>query len=112
MVSDNFVNDVKVFFDSIRNIGICAALTLGLPFIEKTMPLIFCNSNALKFTAVSFSIGVILGLYVFNLIWLFKSLKSKGSSKFSYAISSIVIMSLITLAIGSTAFIEVWGNLY
>lgn len=111
MISDKFVSDVKIFFDSIRNIGLCAALTLGLPFIEKAMPTIW-GSNALKFIAVSFSIGVIFGLYAFNLIWLFKNLESEAKSRIFNAASSFIIIFLVTLAIGSTAFNEVWGKLY
>ena len=111
MVLDKFVHDVKIFFDSIRNIGTCSALTLGLPFLEKAMPII-CDSYMLKVIAVSFSISIIFALYLFNLIWLFNSLESEVKSKVFNAFGSLVIILLITIAIGGTAFVEVWSKLF
>ena len=111
LISEEFIEDIKTLFDSIRNIGICAALTIGLPFIEKTMPLV-CNSTWLKLSATACTIGVIIGLYILNLIWLFSKLDSKPKSKHFHLFSSFIVMSLISLAIGSTAFAKVWGQLF
>lgn len=111
MISKEFIKDIKTLFDSIRNIGICAALTIGLPFIENTTPLV-CNSIWLKLSATAFTIGVIIGLYIFNLIWLFSELASKPKSKYLYLVSSFIVMSTISLAIGSAAFSRVWGQLF
>lgn len=111
LISKELITDTKTLFDAIRNIGICAALTLGLPFIEQSIPVAF-GGNWLKAIAVYCTIGVIIGLYLCNLAWLFSSLTAKQSSKHFHAVSSTIVILLITLSICSTAFQQVWGQLF
>lgn len=105
------IEDIKVLFDAIRNIGICVALTLGLPFIEAAIPIIFDNA-IVKIIAIGTTFGVILGLYSLNLLWLYTNLKGAPKSKYSHFIGFFIIVITITVAIGGAAFAEVWHQLF
>jgi hypothetical protein len=111
LTSDDFSLDIKVFFDAIRNIGICAALILGLPSIELAMPVIF-NCNIIKIFATSFTLGMVIGLYLLNLVWLFKSLKVRSKNKMLFMISSVIVIGLISLAVGISSISSVWGSIF
>lgn len=110
MFSNKFVTDIKTFFDSIRNIGLCVALTIGLPFIEKSANF-YCENTTFTYAVVTLSVALIVFLYFFNLVWLFSSQQGEVMSKLLYILSLITIMGLITVAIGGAAFVEVWGKL-
>lgn len=111
MFSKEFISDIKTLFDAIRNIAICASLTLGLPFIEIATPTVF-GHNWLKFIATSLTIGIILGLYIFNLVWLFSSFSERPKSKLLHGTSSFILVTLVSATIAGTAFKQVWGLLF
>jgi hypothetical protein len=111
MISDEFRDDIKLFFDGLRNIAICVALVTGLPIIERVTPLV-CDSTWLKFSVTSFSIGMIISLYILNLVWLHVSFKQEPTSKFMQLFGFTILLLLITIATGTTVFINTWPQIY
>jgi uncharacterized membrane protein len=110
MITDEFIRDIKLLFDGLRNIAICVALAAGLPIIEKVTPMIF-DSSLLKFTVVTLSISVIILLYVFNIIWLHVSFEQKSTSKILHVVGFTTLLLLVTIATGAAVFIEIWPQL-
>lgn len=111
MISDEFRDDIKLFFDGLRNIAICVALFSGIPIIESITPIIF-GSDFLKYFVSIFSIGLIIGLYVLNLIWLHVSFQQEPLSRIMHFISFTTLMVIITLATGASMFIKIWPQLF
>jgi hypothetical protein len=102
----DFKEDIKTFFDGLRNIGICVALVSGLPFFEKLL-----STNCLKYIFVYSLIGMILALFGLNIFWVHNSLKSPPQSKKLYLVGFIVVFTLVTIAIAGTVFSEVWPKI-
>jgi hypothetical protein len=96
-------DDLKVIFDSLRNVGICAGFLLGASYVYNDSPLIFGSSYLT--TAIIFGLVIFcLALYSMNAWWLFTSLKSKPKSKVTHVIGG---MSLIAMATIATALIGI-----
>jgi hypothetical protein len=110
MFTENFIRDINLMFDGLRNIGICVALAAGLPILEKVTPMI-CDSSLFKFAVVTFSIAVIIFLYVFNLIWLYVSFEQEPTSKILHLLGFTTLLFLVTIATGAAVFIKIWPQL-
>ncbi len=110
MINEEFLSDIKTLFDAFRNIGICAALTLGLPYVEQSI-LSVSNSVWLSHLVTEFYMLIIAIFYLFNLIWLFGTLKEKPKYKALFVVSSIIVISLVTLSICVVAFDQIWNQI-
>lgn len=104
------IEDIKTVFDGFRNISICVALVIGLPILQDVTPLIL-GSVWLKFSVISFSIGMITALYGFNLYWVYKSLKGTPHSKIFNVISFFVLFTFASIAIGGSAALKILPKL-
>jgi hypothetical protein len=111
MISDEFRDDIKLFFDGLRNVAICVALFTGVPIIESITPII-SGSNFLKYFVSIFSIGIIAGLYALNLIWLHVRFQQEPTTRIIHFISFTTLMIIITLATGASVFIKICPQLF
>ena len=107
MDRENKADDVKTLFDSIRNIGICVGLTLGLPMIQNTLGQGFWGA-----TITYFSFGIILGLYLFNIFFTLVKLKEKPSVPLIYYIGFPMISILTTFIMGGVALTKVHDQMF
>ena len=103
---DKLINDVKILFDGLRNIGICVALISSLPFIEKLQ-----IRNFFRQTFVIMLSSLALILFALNVAWVYKSLTSEPLSKKLHLLSSIIFFILVTIAIAIVALTEVWPKI-
>lgn len=121
--NENKLNDIKVFFDTLRNTSICIGLFLGILIIrdaikeainkprDATDP-IFLNNKEIYLdlnTYLSFAfMAFIILLLFFNLGWMSYSIKEKSKSKLMHwtylaimcitiGIASLLIIKLIPL---------------
>lgn len=90
--------DTKTFFDSLRNMGICIAMLLGLPTLYAATDYL---PHALQTVAGCFVIGATLALATANLAWTLQALKEKSSliaKGFLVGVGSSVILAFVVNA--------------
>lgn len=69
-------DDTKTIFDSLRNMGICVAILLGLPTLYAATAYYICPT--IQFV-IGFAVIVVSALLVFiNIAWTFRSFKVKS----------------------------------
>jgi len=91
--------DTKTFFDSLRNMGICIAMLLGLPAFYKATEYL---PHGLQTSAGCFVIGAVIVLASANILWTLQVLKEKSSM---WAKGLFVILELgITVIFVVSAF--------
>ncbi|MCY7264284.1 hypothetical protein [Pseudomonas protegens] len=92
-------DDTKTIFDSLRNMGICIAMLLGIPRLYDAT---YYLPPAAKTIAGCFVIGATVALAAANLAWTFQTLKDKSS----------VIAKVFVLSVGSMIVsVFVWDAL-
>lgn len=91
----HMLEDIKTIFDGIRCIGLCAAMALGLQWLQE--PMISAGFSYLARGMVNFLGLTISGvLTAAALFWTFLSLKTEPRSKTFHRIS-VFFLILITL---------------
>ncbi|EHH2570832.1 hypothetical protein J7X09_004504 [Vibrio parahaemolyticus] len=98
--------DTKVTFDYLRNVGICGVLTLAIPQLDQVIQNIFLGWSELcggyvRLGAMFGAFAIILGLYLFNALWLSFNIKRKPKSKLTGLISFLVVSFIITILFAS-----------
>ena len=88
--------DTKTIFDSLRNMGICIAMLLGLPTLYKSTYYLYPKAQAY---IGCFVIGMAIPLTAANLAWTFRTLEQKSSK-----VVNIFIVILGCLIISFFAF--------
>jgi hypothetical protein len=109
-LSDEKREDIKLTFDSLRNIAICTGLLVGMPHVGSLIFKIF-GSSTIEFLLMCVFAGIILGLYIFNILWLISGLSEKPSSKWLHSLSLLVVIGTSSLALGGAVFLEVWPKI-
>jgi len=69
-MTEKKAEDVKTIFDSIRNVAICAALTLALPGVINFLESRFNFHSFAVNLFILFSVSFIFILYIYNIRWL------------------------------------------
>ncbi|BFM20062.1 hypothetical protein [Gilvimarinus japonicus] len=105
MKSDNFVADIKILFDYIRNIGLCVAIILGVPYVESLIPFF-----SAKVIFAAFSVGVVFGLYVLNYMWLRSALKTEPTSKFFHSFGILTLIIVFTMTLGGASIYNLFSK--
>ncbi|GKQ45605.1 hypothetical protein [Pseudomonas syringae] len=90
------LDDIKTAFDSLRNMGICIAMLLGLPSLLDTVP---CASEAAKVTFSLFVILVVGYLACANAQWTMHHLKEKPTFDWTHKPSQIFVLLIAMLVI-------------
>lgn len=91
--------DTKTIFDSLRNMGICIAMLLGLPSLYKATDYL---PHYAHIAAGCFVIGSTIGLALANLLWTLHNLEEKSALWAKGLV--IIIGSLVILAFVVNAF--------
>lgn len=88
-------DDTKVIFDSLRNMGICIAMLLGIPRLYDAA---YYLPPAAKTIAGCFVIGAAVALAAANLAWTFQTLKDKSSAiakVFVLSVGSMIVLAFV-----------------
>ncbi|MFQ6346717.1 hypothetical protein ACQRBV_19090 [Pseudomonas sp. R11F] len=94
---ENKLADTKTIFDSLRNMGICVAMLLGLPSL-------YSATGSLCFFKLALGIIVIVASVFFataNVVWTMESLKEK--SKPWVNLSVIIVGGIVIIAFAVNA---------
>lgn len=107
MSLEQLATDSKVFFDYLRNVGICAVLTLSVPEFNIILSNMNFNWSMMlggwaERMFVFMSLSMIAILYIINAIWLYYNMKSKPFSKSTNVISALIIFPLVTTIFAAT----------
>lgn len=97
-------SDTKTIFDSLRNMGICIAMLLGLPSLHKA---VYYLPTSSRVAIGCFVIGMVVPLTVANLAWTFRTLEQKSSKIANLFI--VVIGCAIVTAFGFQALESLLG---
>ena len=91
----DLLDDIKTTFDSLKNLGLCVGIALGLQYLQVPMSTAGMSQGWRVFVNwVAMSLVIFLtGL---AMAWMVLNFKSKPSSKFMH-ISSLVIYGIITV---------------
>ena len=109
---EDLKDDIKVIFDFLRNLGICAGILAAIPSMDSSIDAI--DSYIPVKLIQSFTFGVFIVLYLYNIFWLFQSLKAKSFYKFKIfsLMSSTLMVALLTVIMLGFTITKVWPVLF
>lgn len=93
-VNNAKLNDTKVAFDSLRNMGICIAMPVGLPALINAAPFSFPTISAIFST---FVLVAALYLAYLNCRWTMQKLKEQPTNKWMHKAGQIFLLSIALL---------------
>jgi len=96
--------DTKTIFDSLRNMGICIAMLLGLPSLYKAIDYL---PDGAQGAIGCFVIGSAVALAIANLAWTLQNLKEKSSPVAKYTL--VGVGSGVIIAFVVRAFLSLPG---
>lgn len=87
------LDDIKVLFDALRNLGICVTLVLSLKFLQA--PMITLGFTPLAQAMSNWFVILLVGLLVYwNVIWMALSFKTKPTSLVLHRVGLVFVISL------------------
>jgi hypothetical protein len=91
------IHDIKTIFDSLRNMGICIAIMLGLPSIKDSLTSV-CNVDKSLF----YLIVAVLTVYLvcMNIAWTVKSLQEQPRFKISIHLGPLFLGAFALIVFG------------
>jgi hypothetical protein len=78
LTSQDMVDDIKTFFDALRNIGIGSLFGIFAILGKETIHE-YVDNEKLEFVIVCGLLTISVSLFFFNMLWAYKSTKDKGS---------------------------------
>lgn len=96
--------DTKTIFDSLRNMGICIAMLLGLPSLYNAIDYL---PHAAQGTIGCFVIASAVALAIANLAWTLQTVKKKSSPVAKNSL--VVVGSGVIIAFVAKAFLLLSG---
>lgn len=96
-------SDIKLIFDSLRNVGIASVIFYGSTYIDTAF------EKIAPFDMVFAVITILISLYLYgaNIWWLFYSLQAQPNSKVLHYIGGIILVVLTTFAFAGSQYKEV-----
>ncbi|WP_122242307.1 hypothetical protein [Pseudomonas syringae] len=96
------LDDIKSFFDGIKNILVCASLAIALTYLQD--PMAELGMGYRERACVNWALtALIAGLSCFAIMWLWHNLKTKPSNGWFHAFSFFFL-----IAIGLVTFVSVF----
>lgn len=91
------LNDIKTLFDGVKNLGLCAALALGLQGFQGPMETLGLSHN-MRVMINFLGLGLSCALTAFAIVWLCFSFTQKPTSMRLYRVS-LFMLGAVTLLV-------------